>query len=106
MVYNSNPLVSIITICRNSERTIRRCIESVLSQSYTNIEYIIQDGASTDRTLDIIKGIGMTASNWYPSQIEEELLRHISRVFAGVQETLLDYVGPTKNISRTPFCGV
>ncbi|HHT9135734.1 MAG TPA: glycosyltransferase [Candidatus Wunengus sp. YC60] len=49
------PLVSIITICRNSERTIRRCIESVLSQSYTNIEYIIQDGASTDRTLDIIK---------------------------------------------------
>ncbi len=56
MVYNSNPLVSIITICRNSERTIRRCIESVLSQSYTNIEYIIQDGASTDRTLDIIKG--------------------------------------------------
>ncbi|HHT9159159.1 MAG TPA: glycosyltransferase [Candidatus Brocadiaceae bacterium] len=49
------PLVSVITICRNSEQTIRRCIESVLSQYYTNIEYIIQDGASTDRTLDIIK---------------------------------------------------
>ncbi len=49
------PLVSIVTICRNSERTIRRCIESVLSQDYPNIEYIIQDGASTDRTLDIIK---------------------------------------------------
>lgn len=55
VVYNSNPTVSIVTICRNSERTIRRCIESVLSQHYTNIEYIIQDGASTDRTLDIIK---------------------------------------------------
>ncbi|MCR4318990.1 MAG: glycosyltransferase [Candidatus Brocadiaceae bacterium] len=55
MVYNSNPKVSVVTICRNAERTIRRCIESVLSQDYTNIEYIIQDGASTDRTLDIIK---------------------------------------------------
>ncbi|MBI2470959.1 MAG: glycosyltransferase [Planctomycetes bacterium] len=52
---NNPPLASIVTICRNSERTIRRCIESVLSQDYANIEYIIQDGASTDRTLDIIK---------------------------------------------------
>ena len=52
---HSLPLVSVITICRNSEQTIRRCVESVLSQSYTNFEYIIQDGASTDRTLDIIK---------------------------------------------------
>jgi tetratricopeptide (TPR) repeat protein len=48
-------LVSIVTICRNSERTIRRCIESVLSQDYPHVEYIIQDGASTDRTLEIIK---------------------------------------------------
>lgn len=47
--------VSIITPCLNSEKTIRNTIESVLNQTYKNIEYIIVDGGSTDRTLEIIK---------------------------------------------------
>ena len=46
--------VSIITACYNRVSTIRETIESVLSQSYDNIEYIVVDGASTDGTLDII----------------------------------------------------
>lgn len=50
-----NDLVSIVTVCFNSERTIERTIKSVLSQTYTNIEYIIIDGKSTDRTLEIIR---------------------------------------------------
>jgi glycosyltransferase involved in cell wall biosynthesis len=48
-------LVSIITVCRNAEKTIAKTIESILNQTYSNIEYIIIDGASTDRTLKIIK---------------------------------------------------
>lgn len=48
-------LVSIITVCRNSQATIRTTIESVLNQTYDNIEYILIDGASTDETVNIIK---------------------------------------------------
>lgn len=47
--------VSIITPCFNSESTIRQTIESVLHQTYGNIEYIIVDGASTDGTVKIIR---------------------------------------------------
>lgn len=47
--------ISIITVCYNREATIRQCIESVLAQNYTNIEYIVVDGASTDNSLNIIQ---------------------------------------------------
>lgn len=46
--------VSIITSCYNREETIRGAIESVLSQDYPDIEYIIIDGASKDNSLSVI----------------------------------------------------
>lgn len=48
--------ISLITVCYNSEEHLRSTIESVLHQTYPDIEYILVDGNSSDQTLDIIKG--------------------------------------------------
>lgn len=53
--YEDKPLVSIITVIFNGEKYIEKTIQSVISQTYDNVEYIIIDGGSTDETLDIIK---------------------------------------------------
>ncbi|MFZ0390301.1 MAG: glycosyltransferase family 2 protein [Calditrichia bacterium] len=46
--------ITIVTVCFNSENTIENTIRSVVSQSYSDIEYIIVDGLSTDNTLQIV----------------------------------------------------
>ena len=50
--------VSIITVVRNNEASIAHAIDSVLSQDYPDIEYIVIDGGSQDATVDIIKSYG------------------------------------------------
>lgn len=49
------PLISVITVSFNSEKTIEDTFESILNQTYKNIEYFVIDGASKDRTVEIIK---------------------------------------------------
>lgn len=48
-------LISIITVVHNGEKTIKETLQSVLSQTYPNIEHILIDGASTDETLSIVQ---------------------------------------------------
>lgn len=57
--------ISIITVCRNSEHFLAETINSVINQTYQNIEYIVVDGASTDSTLDIIKQYSSNIDIWF-----------------------------------------
>ncbi len=50
--------ITIITVCYNSEKTLADCISSVINQSYADVEYILIDGKSTDRTMEIIHSYG------------------------------------------------
>src|SRR5438445_12743944 len=49
------PLVSVIIPTKNSERTIRRCLESVRTQTYRNFEIVVVDNFSSDSTVRIAK---------------------------------------------------
>ena len=47
--------ITVITVTYNSEATVAETMDSVLAQIYPNIEYIVVDGGSTDKTIDIIR---------------------------------------------------
>ena len=50
-----NPLISIITVCYNAEKEIRKTLYSLKEQSYKNFEHLVIDGLSSDYTLEIVK---------------------------------------------------
>lgn len=75
--------VTILTVAFNSEETIARTIESILSQTYENIEYIIVDGKSIDRTVEV--------AQTYKEQFEIEkgrVFRIISEPDRGMYDAL------------------
>ena len=57
--------ISIITVCFNSESTIKDTFDSIRIQNYNNIEYIVVDGGSTDETISIIKNNNDIISIWF-----------------------------------------
>lgn len=61
---SKKPVVSIITACLNADNTIEQTIQSVIEQTYPNIEYIIIDGGSNDGTLNIIKKYEGRIAKW------------------------------------------
>lgn len=82
------PIFSIITITYNAERWLERTILNVLSQSYPNIEYIVIDGASTDKTVDIIKQYESGFAYW-SSEPDKGIYDAMNK---GLQKATGDYV--------------
>lgn len=52
------PRFSLITVCYNAETSIAKALQSAREQSYRDFEHLIVDGASTDRTLDVVRQFG------------------------------------------------
>lgn len=75
-------LFTVITVCMNTEDVIRRTIQSVLEQDCTNFEYLIKDGGSRDRTLEIAES--------YRVEFEKRGIpyRIVSRPDAGVYDAM------------------
>ena len=58
------PLISVITVTRNAEKTIERTIDSVLQQNRADVEHIVVDGGSTDSTLAILERFNDQLEYW------------------------------------------
>ena len=84
------PLFSILTIVRNGASTIERCIESVINQTYPNIEFIVGDGASTDGTLDFLRRYDSAITYWHserdkkPEDAFNKMVPHAHGKYVGV----------------------
>ena len=75
------PRISLVTPVFNSAKYIEQTIRSVLSQNYSNLEYIIIDGGSTDGTLDIIRQYESQISGW-ASEPDNGMYDAINKGFA------------------------
>jgi len=64
-VDSKSPLVSVIINCYNGEQYLCEAIDSVLSQTYSNLEIILWDNQSTDKTAEIIKNYNDSRINYY-----------------------------------------
>lgn len=82
--------ISIITVCFNSEATIENTIRSVASQTYKEIEYIIVDGNSTDKTVEIIKKYENTVVTKWISEKDSGLYDAMNK---GIKMATGDYIG-------------
>lgn len=85
------PVISIITICYNSAKTLEETINSVLSQDYPALDYVIIDGGSTDGTLDIIEKY-RSQLGYFHSEKDEGISDAFNKGIAAVKGDLIGII--------------
>lgn len=76
--------ISIVTVCKNAKDALPRTMDSVLSQTYPAIEYIVIDGASTDGTLDLLKEYAQKIRSSRDSRLTTHDFKWISEPDSGI----------------------
>ena len=80
--------ISIITVAWNSGKTVRDTIDSVLRQTYHNVEHVIKDGGSTDDTVDII---GQSEERY--AETDGKSLNWVSKPDGGIYDAMNKGIG-------------
>ena len=75
----NNPLVSVIIPCYNHEDYIEECIQSVLNQTYKNIEIVVIDDGSTDSSHRIINALSISNNFYYEHQKNKGISRTLNK---------------------------
>lgn len=100
--FDKLPLISVITVVLNGEKYLEQTIQSVINQTYPNIEYIIIDGGSTDGTLDIIKKYE-DYIDYCVSEKDEGIYDAMNKGTLVSTGSLLFYVGAENEITKDGF---
>lgn len=83
------PKITIITPVKNSVKTMEKAIQSLISQNYPNLEYIILDGGSSDGTIDIIKKYENFINHWESKDDKGNVTAYIE----GIKKSDSDIIG-------------
>ena len=89
---NAKPLISVITVVLNGEKYLEEAILSVVKQTYDNVEYIIIDGGSTDKTIDIIRKYEHLIDYWI-SEKDNGLYNAMNKGIALSKGEFIGFVG-------------
>ncbi|GGG96829.1 glycosyltransferase family 2 protein [Pedobacter zeae] len=81
--------ISLITVVYNGETFLQECFDSVKAQTYANVEYLVIDGGSTDRTLDIIQE-NRSAIDYFVSEKDKGLYDALNK---GIKRATGEVIG-------------
>ncbi len=96
---NFKPLISIITVVKNGERFLNETFKSVFNQSFKNWEYIVIDGNSTDKTIDIIKD-NQNMINYWVSEKDDGIYYAFNKGLSLARGQLIGFVNSDDTLEK------